>query len=197
MSLKLLRVEDVWVDRIIALADGPWTRQDAEARFADWGWHAGAAPEWGAGAAEPYEREDPDGEVIGWRLELGPAPPDPAAAVVLLCALCWPAFGEDPEDGDTDDIDGDYGADWQRVTAGCRAGFHRERDRLRDLVTARIGQPDEVVAGGDDTFRAVWRRGDRAVVLATSDDINSYSHYDVLVLAACGGQSGWLTGALE
>jgi hypothetical protein len=185
MSLKLLPVDDVWVDRMVALADVPWERALVEAMFVEWGLaRPGENVEWEGGSGAPQFALDAHGELSGWSVELGAAPPDPDIWVHLPCALYWPPFGADESDGADE-----YGTDiydvglpplWKRRPEARRAEYHAERDRLAALITARLGAPEIVVTGWFDSYRAVWRRGDRALLLEAADDIRTYSHYDVL-----------------
>lgn len=183
MSLKLLPVDEVWVDRMVTLCSVPWERAMVEAMFVEWGLaRPGEAVEWEGGPGAPQFAVDADGELSGWSVELGAAPPDPDMWVHLPCALYWPAFGaEEPDNADDEDeYDEDMPPLWARRPDARRAEFHAERDRLAALITARLGTPEIVVTGAYDSYRAVWRRGDRALLLETTDDIHTYSHYDVL-----------------
>lgn len=151
----------------------------------EWGLaRSGEDVEWEGGAGAPQFAVGADGEPLGWWVELGAAPPDPDMWVHLPCALYWPAFGaEEPDDpDDEDEYEEDLPPLWARRPAAGRAEFHAERDRLVALITARLGAPEPVVAGAYDSYRAVWRRGDRALLLETTDDIHTYSHYDVLCI---------------
>ncbi len=185
MSLKLLPVDEVWVDRMVALTRVPWERAMVEAMFVEWGLaRPGERVEWEGGPGAPQFAVDADGDLSGWSVELGAAPPDPDMWVHLPCALYWPAFGADePHDpDDTDEFDEELPPLWTRKPAAGRAEFHAERDRLAALVTSRLGGPEVVVTGAYDSYRAVWRCDDRALLVETSDDISSYSHYDVLCI---------------
>jgi hypothetical protein len=131
MSPKLLPVDEVWGDRMVALARVPWERAMVEAMFVEWG------------LARPAEHVEWEGVAREHRS----SPPL-----------------------------------WTRKPAAGRAEFHAERDRLAALVTSRLGAPEVVVTGAYDSYRAVWRCDDRALLVETSDDISSYSHYDVLCI---------------
>jgi hypothetical protein len=180
MSLKLLPVDEVWVDRMVALAGVPWERARVEAMFVQWGLaRPGEEIEWEGGPGGPQIAVDADGERTGWRVELGAAPPEPDMWVHLPCALFWPSFGKD-QTGGADEEDWDWPRLWVQRPDARRAEFHAERDRLAALIGARLGAPEFVVTGGYDSYRAVWRQGDRALLLETGDDISSYSEYDVL-----------------
>ena len=123
------------------------------------------------------------GRDTGWRLELGAAPPDPDVFVRLPCALFWPPFGRTDAGAarEPDELAAGLGA-WTYHAGATRADFHAERDRIAALVTARLGPPDAVRAGDHDTKRAVWSRGSRSLVVETTDDINSYSSFDLLAV---------------
>ncbi|WP_433042932.1 hypothetical protein [Dactylosporangium sp. CS-033363] len=81
-----------------------------------------------------------------------------------------------------EELDEDLPPSFTRHPDARRAGFHAERDRLTALVTARLGAAEMVLTAASDRYRAVWRRGDRALLVETMDDIASYSEYDVLGL---------------
>jgi hypothetical protein len=179
MSLRVLPVDEVWVERMIALVDGPWERAPVEALLVAWGLALPGEPvEWEGGPCAPQLSHEPR----GWRIELGAAPPEPDLWVHLPCALYWPPFGELEPDGHDGrhEFDEDLPPLWTWRPDPDRAALHAERDRLTALITARLGAPELVVTGPYDGYRAVWRRGDRALLLEISDDINSYSEFDVL-----------------
>jgi hypothetical protein len=209
MSLKMLPIDAFWVDRMIALADSGWDQATIEAHFVEWGWvrdPSNAAPmiEWGGGVGSPHFLTDPDDGGIGFMLYLGPPPPDRLMSIVLPCALSWPTFGDEDEDDpdpdedddledddledddvgdDEDDLDLDYGSDWIRFPDAGRAQFLAERDRIEQLIQLRLGEPDEASDLPDGISSRMWRRGAMAIELLVDDDLNSYSHYDLLAIA--------------
>jgi hypothetical protein len=72
MSLKLLPVDELWVDRIVALANVPWERATVEAMFVEWGLaRSGEVVEWEGGPGAPQFAVDADGEPSGWSAQLG------------------------------------------------------------------------------------------------------------------------------
>jgi hypothetical protein len=74
MSLKLLPVDEVWVDRMVTLADVPWERARVDAMFVEWGLaRPGEAVEWEGGPGAPQFAVDADGEPAGWSVEVGAA----------------------------------------------------------------------------------------------------------------------------
>jgi hypothetical protein len=189
MTLKSLQVDAVWVRRLIALAERPWDRSQLEDVFLRHGWARPGTDErpdieWGGGGAAPHDIEGDGDDGVGWRLELGDAPGEGAgeAYVLLPCALYWPAFGEEPEDDDEDDLDGDYGPQWSRRPEATRADFHAEFDRLGALIREELGEPDETGSADLDEHWETWRRKAGEIALRRTDDINSYSHYDVIAL---------------
>ncbi|MFI6284595.1 hypothetical protein ACIBCM_07535 [Streptomyces sp. NPDC051018] len=194
MTLKSLQVDATWVRRLVALAGRGWDRSELEDVFLRHGWArlgAGGRPEiaWGGGAASPHDIDGGGEGGIGWRLELGDPPGKGAedAYVRLSCALFWPAFGEEPQDAEhtedeEDDLDGDYGPAWIRRPGATRADFHAEYDRLGALIRAELGEPDRTTSADMDEYGEIWNRDTGEVVLQRTDDINSYSHYDVIAL---------------
>ncbi|MFE3017496.1 hypothetical protein [Streptomyces sp. NPDC059256] len=195
MSLKSLRGGSDEVRRMVALSDLPWERAALEDAFVAHNWAvveagaAGPAVEWGGGGAAPhFFGEDSSDDGCGRRLELGGAPDGPAGGagfVQLPCALFWPAFGEEPEDAEpdeSDDLDADYGPDWERFPEATRADFHREYDRIGALLRAELGEPDESFDGEMDERREVWYCTGVQLELHRTDDLNSYSHYDVILV---------------
>ncbi|MEU5403298.1 hypothetical protein ABZ348_28860 [Streptomyces sp. NPDC005963] len=212
MSLKSLRDSSHDIRRLVALRDLPWERPVLEAAFVAHGWAtvgpgaAGPAVEWGGGGAAPhFFGGDSSEEGSGRRLELGDAPDGPAGGagfVQLPCALFWPAFGEEPEEADPDDdddLDEEYGSDWERFPEATRADFHREYDRIGALLRAELGEPDASFGGELDEHREVWYCTGVQLELHRTDDLNSYSHYDVILvriapLHSTGGTDESLTG---
>lgn len=194
MSLKTLPVDGGWVQRMVDLASGPWERARIEKAFVSYGWASpgpdgGAQVEWGGGPCAPQSLDGADPGLAGWYLELG-EPPDGGDSsesfIRLPCALFWPAFGAEDDGGsDEDDIDEDYPPAWRRHPDARRADFHAEYDRLGALLRDRLGEPDHVLVGEMDEYREIWRCGEAAVVLHRTDDISSYSQYDVIMLCVC------------
>ncbi|MFE7135647.1 hypothetical protein ACFVIM_32795 [Streptomyces sp. NPDC057638] len=207
MTLKSLPVDAVWVRRLVTLAERPWDRAHLEDVFTRHGWARpgpGGRPEiaWGGGAGGPHscddegDKGDDSGGGVGWRLELGDAPGEGAGDTYLRlpCALYWPPFDEEPEEAgddseddeadeaDEDDLDGDYGPAWTRRPEAARADLHAEYDRLGALIRAELGAPDETGSGEMDERWERWSRTAGEVLLELTDDINSYSHYDVIAL---------------
>ncbi|WP_147376193.1 hypothetical protein [Micromonospora radicis] len=100
---------------------------------------------------------------------------------------------------DEDEYDEDMPPLWVRRPDAKRAEFHAERDRLTALITSRLATPEIVVTGAYDTYRAVWRRGDRALLLETTDDIHVLAlrcaRHPASTLRSVVHRSGQLSGA--
>lgn len=163
-----------------------WTRSGVEAALVRAGWAAADEPvEWENGAGAPHFF---GGEVNGWRLELGNPPGSPDAAVRLPCALFWPGLDEDLDDDldddddedEEDDLDDEYATVWERTPDADRDQFDQEFDRLSELLTAELGEPGKRVEGAFPV--ETWQHNGFEVVLEMTDDINSYSHYDVIAI---------------
>lgn len=142
MSVKLLPVDGAWVDAMISLANGPWTRQAVERLFVARGWiqaddMGSVRVPWQTGheiwpqldlpvdsvpsTDDPPAPAEPDG--TGWRLDLGAPPPDEDAGedgavdhhsfVALPFALLWPPLGaEEPDDDEDEDEEDDLAEDF-------------------------------------------------------------------------------------
>lgn len=195
MSLKTLQIGREDIRHMVALTAVPWERTALERKFVEFGWapavRSDGKPrvEWAGGAGSPhFFGRDPSGDGRGSRLELGDAPEGPthpSSYIQLPCALFWPAFGDEPSDmdpDDSDDLDGEYNADWTRFPDAARVDFHREFGRIGALLRAELGSPDASFGGEMDEYREVWHRGELQLELHRTDDLNSYSHYDVIQL---------------
>lgn len=176
---------------MVGLADGSWTGDGVRRTLVEAGWMpADEKLVWTHGAALEF------GD--GWELELGTAPPDPGAHVVLPFALLWPPIqaGEDDDlddddEDDEDDLDEDYGDDWERLAEAGPAEFEAEFLRVRALVEDLIGPPASVHGDLATGVRwDVWERGATMFTLYAQDDILSYSHYDRLALGVWSAE-GW------
>ncbi|MCM2392083.1 hypothetical protein [Streptomyces albipurpureus] len=195
MSLKTLQIGREDIRRMVALTAVPWEREPLERKFIEYAWApvapTGGKPQvgWGGGAGSPhYFGQDSTDAGCGRRLELGDAPGGPAHTsgfIQLPCALFWPAFGDEPADldpDDSDDLDGEYNADWIRFPTASRVDFRGEYGRIGALLRAELGAPDASFGGEMDEYREVWYRQGLQLELHRTDDLNSYSHYDVIQL---------------
>jgi hypothetical protein len=182
--MKKLPVGPAEIAVLVSLP-GVWTRAGVEAAFARAGW-SGESVEWAGGAGSPHFFGEEDN---GWRLELGDEPGSPTAAVRLPCALFWPALDVDDEDPDLydeadldeeDDLDDEYADVWTRDPDADRDAFDQEFERLSDLLRAELGEPVKRTEGV--LPQETWQRDGFEVALEMTDDINSYSHYDVIAV---------------
>jgi hypothetical protein len=176
--------------RVLLSLTSTWTRTGVEATLADAGWATEGKPlEWAAGASAPHFFGDEDN---GWRLELGDPPPEEGATLRLPCALFWPALDieEDDEDyGDeddfpgaveVDDLDDEYAAVWDRDPEADRDAFEEEFARISDLLRTELGDPDKRTEGLEPI--ETWHHNGFEIRLETTDDVNSYSHYDLIAI---------------
>lgn len=175
--------------RVLLALTSTWTPDGVEAALVSAGWATeGETLEWEAGASSPHFFGDEDN---GWRLELGDPPGAEGATIRLPCALFWPALDieeDDDEDYDedfaeideTDDQDDEYALLWDRDPEADRDAFDDEFARLSDLLRAELGEPDKRTEGLEPT--ETWHRDGFEVRLEMMDDINSYSHYDVIAV---------------
>lgn len=189
--MKKLPVGPAEIGVLLSLTSD-WTREGVESALVTAGWATGGDKvEWSAGASSPHFFGDEDN---GWRLELGDEPGEPGATLRLPCALFWPALdidedadGYDDEDDfaadddEEDDLDDEYAAVWERDTAAERDVFDDEFARLSDLLRAKLGEPDKRTEGLEP--EETWHRDGFEIRLEMTDDINSYSHYDLIAIA--------------
>ena len=191
MSIKKLPVTPAEI-RVFLSLTSDWTREGVETALVKAGWATDGEPlEWSAGASSPHYFGDEDN---GWRLELGDPPGEPGASIRLPCALFWPALDID-EDGDdfaddeddfaagaaeADDLDDEYAVLWERDPEAERDVFDDEFARLSDLLRAELGEPDKRTEGLEPS--ETWHRDGLEIRLEMTDDINSYSHYDLIAV---------------
>ena len=176
--------------RVLLSLTSDWTPAGVQAALVRAGWAVQGDPvEWSGGPGSPHFFGDEDN---GWRLELGEAPGQPDASVRLPCALFWPALDidEDADDydeddfaageDDADDLDDEYAEAWERDQDAERDVFDDEFARLSDLLRAELGDPDKRTEGlaPEET----WHRDGFEIRLEMTDDVNSYSHYDVIAI---------------
>lgn len=196
MAMQLLPFDGSFVDRMIELADLPWSRQAFEDAFGRNGWRDGEDPEApGVGWEEPWWIS---GEELfdDWWLLLGEAPgcrrqPDPTVVCDhpdcrTDCFVEHPfAYFTDPSD--PEEWDNEFGpfhsrADVEReATAEDFAAQYRRvsgmlRERLGDPLPEGACQPLGAEAGWDRWL--VWERGDAWVVLLVAEDEITYGAYD-------------------
>jgi hypothetical protein len=189
VSVKKLPVSAAEIEVLLSLTSD-WTRGGVESALVKAGWATEGEPvEWTAGASAPHFFGEEDN---GWRLELGDPPGEPGASIRLPCALCWPALDieEDADDYDdeddfaagdeVDDLDDEYAPVWERDTEAERDAFDDEFARLSDLLRAELGEPDKRTEGLEPA--ETWHRDGFEIRLEMTDDINSYSHYDLIAI---------------
>jgi hypothetical protein len=176
--------------RVLLSLTGDWTRAGVETALVRAGWAAsGDSVEWAGGPGSPHFF---GGEENGWRLELGEAPGEPGASLRLPCALFWPALDldEDADDydeddfaageEDADDLDDEYAEAWERDQDAERDVFDDEFARLSDLLRVELGDPDKRTEGLEP--EETWHRDGFEIRLEMTDDVNSYSHYDLIAI---------------
>ncbi|WUD75181.1 hypothetical protein OG937_27560 [Streptomyces sp. NBC_00510] len=169
MAVQLRDVDDDLLDRIIELADLPWSYRAFEDAFVRNGWHhvgAGGEPVIGWLDAWP---------IGGHWLELGEYPgcgddtdavcdhPECRTDCSIVLPFAYVTEGEIPEGWDADGGVDAYEAAW---------------DRMARRLSARLGAPEPP---GPDTEvsefasrSVVWSRGEAWVVLLDGDDPFSY-----------------------
>lgn len=190
--MKKLPVGPAEIATLLSLTDA-WTREEVEAALVRAGWASGDEPvEWAGGAGSPHFFGE---EENGWRLELGDEPGAPTSAIRLPCALFWPALDVPDADDDADDyddeddfadedeeddLDDEYAEVWHRDRDADRDAFDLEFERLSDLLRARLGEPGKRTEGALPV--ETWHHNGAEVTLEMTDDINSYSHYDVIAV---------------
>ncbi|MFF7677761.1 hypothetical protein [Actinacidiphila glaucinigra] len=172
MAVRPPSVDDALLDRLLALADLPWSYRAFENAFVRNGWH---------------HVGDDGRPVIGWLdawpvgghwLELGEYPGcgDDADAVCdhpqcrADCSVVLPfahvTDGEAPEGWDGDGGAREYDAAW---------------DRMTERLSARLGSPEPPGPRTHEPESAsrsvVWSRGDAWIVLLDGDDPFSYGSW--------------------
>lgn len=167
---------------LVAALVGDYSLATIASALRDHGWLDGAEVPWGRDASAPHL---PDG-LQGRRMHLGHPPGHVAGSSIQLpLALAWPAFGETEPDDDIDVLDGDYPGLWQRSEAPDRSEFQAVYDAAVALLAARLGPPDLVWIDADEPDAArltAWHRDSTSAYVELTDDINSYSHYDVVLM---------------
>ncbi|HEX6360569.1 hypothetical protein [Actinophytocola sp.] len=188
MSMKKLPVGPAEI-RVLLSLTSDWTPAGVEAALLQAGWAVAGTPvEWSGGAGSPHFFGD---EENGWRLELGDPPGEPGGSLRLPCALSWPALDidEDADDfdddfesdvEDVDDLDDEYAESWERDPDADRDAFEDEFARLSNLLRAELGEPDKRTEGLEP--EETWHRDGFEIRLEMTDDINSYSHYDLIAI---------------
>ncbi|MFF7656745.1 hypothetical protein ACFZCY_44295 [Streptomyces sp. NPDC007983] len=196
MAMQLLPFDEALVDRMIELADLPWSRQAFEDVFARNGWCAGEDPEApGVGWEEPWWISGEE-MVDDWWLLLGEAPgcrhqPDPTVvcdhpACRTGCFVEHPfAYFTDPSD--PEEWDNEFGPFHSRADVNPEAtaeDFAAQYGRVSGMLCARLGDPLPEGAcdplGDEETVNRclVWERGESWVVLLVAEDLITYGAYD-------------------
>lgn len=203
MAMQLLPFDDALVDRMIELADLPWSRQAFEDAFARNGWcHGQDADAPGVGWEEPWWIGGEE-MVDDWWLMLGEAPgcrrePDPAVVCDhpdcrTGCFVEHPfAYFTDPRD--PEEWDNEFGPFHSRpdVNPEATAGdFAAQYQRVSGLLRARLGEPlpegaYQLPATGETLDRClVWERGGSWVVLLVAEDQITYGAYERAGVQVC------------
>ncbi|MFD7500780.1 hypothetical protein [Streptomyces sp. NPDC059850] len=196
MAMQLLPFGDALLDRVIELADLPWSRQAYEDAFARNGWCAGEDPdEPGVAWEEPWWISGEEG-VDDWWLLLGEPPGcrrDPDPTVVCAHSDCRTGcFVEHPFAYFTDPVDpkewdNEFGPFHSRrdVTPEATAeDFEAQYQRVSDLLTTRLGPPlpegTYQLPDDEETVHKylAWERGNSWVALLTAEDLITYGAYD-------------------
>lgn len=219
MTMHTLPIDADWVRRMVQLTSR-WNQHALERSLFEYGWVTDidiSSLPWCQSQCEPYyfgiDSDSGSSHSARWRLDFG-CPPGKAGDgaleednhgtpyIQLLCALKWPAFGEDPDPDDGDDFDDFVDTDDQWTTRSdvTRADWDAEFDRLGALVRGELGTPAHTDPPDNYGHRLErWELDDMAVVLVSGDDINSQSFYDAIFLRICPAASSmaskyWPTG---
>ncbi|WP_063729256.1 hypothetical protein [Streptomyces sp. RTd22] len=196
MAMQLLPSHGTLVNRMIELADLPWSRQAFEDTFARNGWCHGQDPDApGVGWEEPWWISGEE-LVDDWWLLLGEAPgcrrqPDPAAVCDHAdcrtgCFVEHPfAYFTDPQD--PREWDNEFGPFHSRpdvdpeTTAEDFAALYQH---MSELLRTRLGDPlpegSYPPFDDEETFHEclVWERNNSWVVLLVAEDQITYGAYD-------------------
>ena len=196
MAMQLLPFDDTLVDRMIGLADLPWSRQAFEDAFARNGWCAGEDPDApGVGWEEPWWISGEE-LVDDWWLLLGEAPGcrRRAESTVVCdhpacrtgCFVEHPfAYFTDPDD--PEEWDNEFGPFHSRRDVAPEAtaeDFTAQYRRVSGMLRDRLGDPlpegahRSLVAEEEWDTCLVWERGESWVVLLVAEDEITYGAYD-------------------
>src|ERR1044072_4504103 len=196
MAMQLLPFDDVLVDRMIELADLPWSRQAFEDAFARNGWCHGQDPDApGVGWEEPWWISGTE-LVDDWWLLLGEAPgcrrqPDPTAVCDHSdcrtgCFVEHPfAYFTDPQD--PEEWDNEFGPFHSRPDVAPEAtgeDFTAQYQRMSAMLRTRLGDPlpegacRPLADEGALDRCLVWERGNSWVILLITEDLITYGAYD-------------------
>ncbi|WP_330250527.1 hypothetical protein OG874_30440 [Nocardia sp. NBC_00565] len=205
MTMHTLPIDADRVRRMVQLTSR-WQRDALERTLVEYGWvtdtEVSLLPWCESQCAPFYFGVDGDSgspDSARWRLDFG-CPPEShdhgapeeddhgTPFIQLLCALKWPAFGQDPDPEDPDEFDDfdDNDGRWTTHSEITRADWDAEFDRLGALLRGQLGTPAHTETPDKSGYRLErWQLDDMAVVLVSGDDINSYSFYDAIFLRIC------------
>lgn len=194
MAMTVRPLDSDLVDRMIELADLPWSLEAYEDAFVRNGWHAtGEDGEAVIGWYEPWPIAGEEG-VDDWWLVLGEWPGCRDGREVVCehaecrtdCSVLMPfAYFADPDDPE----------EWEREQGpflgrpDCRPDapredFQAEYERAARLLRERLGEPlPEGIVKPDDADQClVWERGGSWVILLMGTEWISYGAYDQVAI---------------
>ncbi|MYX34004.1 MULTISPECIES: hypothetical protein [unclassified Streptomyces] len=195
MAVQLFDADKAFVDRMVALADLPWSRRAVEDAFVANGWEVVEDEEEGPDIGWWEIQFLPGGEedVDEWWLELGDPPgcvDDGSRDAVCAHTGCRAgsyvlhpfAFFADPEDpAEWDDEFGPWHSRPDVRGEATAADYDAEYLRVAALLRERLGEPE--AAGPwpypdiDATRHVRWARGGAYVILLDGSDAMSYGAY--------------------
>jgi hypothetical protein len=204
MAIQLFDADEAFVDRMIALADLPWSRRAVEDAFVRNRWEDAEDAEDGEdeedaeegpviGWGEVQFLADREEDVDDWWLELGERPgcvDDGSPGAVCAHPRCREgsyvlhpfAYFADPED--PQEWDNEFGPWHSRPDVRHEAtaeDYDTEYQRVAALLRDRLGEPEPAGHWAykdiDATRHIRWSRGDAHVILLDGSDAMSYGAY--------------------
>jgi hypothetical protein len=195
LAIIRVPVDTSWVQRMVEIADAPWSEENLIATFERFGWTGGVMRsedgtpwlpwcDW----ADLLPEERGEKEYSGWTMHLfepGPAAEDDetlATGIALFCGSFWPSYDPDEEEEEADDFsaaDRDGFVDsassravWSVDAEARRDDFVAEFTRVEALVRDVCGEPTATIRR-DAGAATIWDRGATGLSLMISpNDLN-------------------------
>ncbi|NUT47211.1 MAG: hypothetical protein HOV94_07850 [Saccharothrix sp.] len=175
MALVWLPLDDRTVEAVVAVAGTSWTRSELDGAWRAAGW---PLPSGGSVAAEVFGANEyrfavDDHRWVGVAMRF-----DPDEVTGFFLPFATYVDEQDPDDEDVHDLLSAAGPPWSGDPGATRADFDTRHHEAVALLTARLGAPVVVGRHDEEWHHAVWRVGDRLVVLAQGEDFERYGMAD-------------------
>lgn len=195
MAIIRVPVDASWVQRMVEIADAPWSEENLIAAFERFGWTGGVMRSEDGTAWLPWcdwadllPEERREKKYSGWTMhffEREPAAGDEetlSTGIALYCGSCWPSYDPDEDEEEADDFSAaerddfvDAASDWAVWSVDAEArrdDFVAEFTRIEALVREVCGEPAATIrrdAGG----ATIWDRGaTRLSLMISPNDLN-------------------------